>query len=332
MRDIVFRGKVWLSIRVGIGLGLFCYLLFAVDWSTAWTIVKSADVLLLIIMIILFFPGVYISCVKWKLLLRVQKIAAPMRKLFFVYLIGSFFQNFAPSTLGHDASRLYYMRGIAGKGVQNAASIITERATGVLSLVLWFFIAAFVNYDLVCNIGLFATILICLLVALILIVVGYFVWKSRILDAVIKRFHRINFLKKFLELVDKLIFSLSEYRNAPGALFTALLLSMCFNMLGFFSYFLLITALHLDVSFYELLFIMPIISLITNIPISINSWGIREGAFVLLFGQIGLSIDQAMAAALLGRALLVIASLSGAVVVFCIKKKWLSLDWEPQNH
>ena len=51
-----------------------------------------------------------------------------------------------------------------------------------------------------------------------------------------------------------------------------------------------------------------------TVPISFNGWGIRESVFILYFGQVGLRRDSALAFSLVGAGLIVLLSLSGAVV------------------
>jgi hypothetical protein len=48
--------------------------------------------------------------------------------------------------------------------------------------------------------------------------------------------------------------------------------------------------------------------------VSFNGWGIRESVFILYFGQVGLPRESALAFSLLGAGLIVLMSLSGAVV------------------
>ena len=59
---------------------------------------------------------------------------------------------------------------------------------------------------------------------------------------------------------------------------------------------------------------MPLNILIQTVPISFNGWGVRESVFILYFRQVGLPKDSALAFSLVGAGLIVLLSLSGAVV------------------
>jgi hypothetical protein len=48
--------------------------------------------------------------------------------------------------------------------------------------------------------------------------------------------------------------------------------------------------------------------------VSFDGWGIRESVFILYFQQLGLPRDSALAFSLVGAGLIVLLSLSGAIV------------------
>jgi glycosyltransferase 2 family protein len=59
---------------------------------------------------------------------------------------------------------------------------------------------------------------------------------------------------------------------------------------------------------------VPLCSLVQALPISFNGWGVRESVFIVYFAQVGLPRESAMAFSLVGAGLMVLLSLSGAVV------------------
>jgi hypothetical protein len=64
---------------------------------------------------------------------------------------------------------------------------------------------------------------------------------------------------------------------------------------------------------------VPLCTLLQAVPISFNGWGLREGLFALYFSQIGLPRESALAFSLTGAGLIILLSLSGAVV-------WMARD------
>jgi hypothetical protein len=60
--------------------------------------------------------------------------------------------------------------------------------------------------------------------------------------------------------------------------------------------------------------LMPIIILITMVPISIAGWGVREGAMVAAFGYVGLSPVSALSLSLLFGFINLAISLPGGII------------------
>ena len=81
-------------------------------------------------------------------------------------------------------------------------------------------------------------------------------------------------------------------------------------------------ALLIPLPFPAALLMVPLCTLIQTVPITFNGWGLREGLFVVYFSQVGLPRDNALAFSLVGASLIVVLSLSGAVV-------WMSRDASP---
>ena len=63
--------------------------------------------------------------------------------------------------------------------------------------------------------------------------------------------------------------------------------------------FLLGQALGVKATGWDFLAIMPAVTLATTLPISLGGWGVREGAFVLLLGRVGVPAAEALSLSLL---------------------------------
>ena len=78
--------------------------------------------------------------------------------------------------------------------------------------------------------------------------------------------------------------------------------------------FLLADALGVRVSLMNCIFLVPLVMLTTLIPISIAGWGVREGAMVVAFGLIQVPRSDALAVSVLFGAMLLATSLPGGVL------------------
>jgi uncharacterized membrane protein YbhN (UPF0104 family) len=72
-------------------------------------------------------------------------------------------------------------------------------------------------------------------------------------------------------------------------------------------------AVGVDLSLYYYFLFIPVISVLLMLP-SIGGLGIREGAYVLLFGQVGVANSQALAIAFAFDLYLLINGLIGALI------------------
>ena len=77
-----------------------------------------------------------ISSVKWSLFIHERGIQISQLRLFKLYLIGKFFNNFLPSMVGGDVARIYLLGQLMNSHSRSFASVFLERATGVVGLTL----------------------------------------------------------------------------------------------------------------------------------------------------------------------------------------------------
>jgi uncharacterized protein (TIRG00374 family) len=105
--------------------------------------------------------------------------------------------------------------------------------------------------------------------------------------------------------------SLGEVAHQPGALLVAGGLSLAFYGVVALSHYTAIRALGLTISLIDLAAVAPLVTLAAALPVVPNGLGIGEGAFVLLYAQIGVPPEAALAAALLRRAIVTLVTLAG---------------------
>ena len=77
--------------------------------------------------------------------------------------------------------------------------------------------------------------------------------------------------------------------------------------------------LGIDISYIYFFLLIPIISLLNTIPISLNGVGVREGVAVLLFGNFGLELTQSLSMGLLFSVISLALGLIGGI--FYVFKK-----------
>jgi uncharacterized protein (TIRG00374 family) len=105
---------------------------------------------------------------------------------------------------------------------------------------------------------------------------------------------------------------LDYYRRRPGLLAAAFATGLLFQLLRCALVAIGAAAFGVHVPFLLFVVIVPVIILITLLPISIAGLGVREVGFVYLFGLAGISAEIALALSLLIRLLDLLMALPGA--------------------
>ena len=93
----------------------------------------------------------------------------------------------------------------------------------------------------------------------------------------------------------------------------AVFVSLCCNLIMAFSIYLLAQAIGMNVSVVYFFVIMPIVFMITMIPISMSGLGLQDGAYVFFLGQVGVAPTIAFSMSLLAHFIRYLTGLIGGV-------------------
>jgi uncharacterized membrane protein YbhN (UPF0104 family) len=115
---------------------------------------------------------------------------------------------------------------------------------------------------------------------------------------------RLTFLSNFYNYFQR-------YIKKGDVLIKSFLYSLIIQISGIFAVFVLSEGLSMEIPFSFFLLFIPIIILISFIPISLSGIGLREGAFVIFFQKIGIPSHLSMTLSLLWFLSTVTASLLG---------------------
>ena len=104
-------------------------------------------------------------------------------------------------------------------------------------------------------------------------------------------------------------------------LLISLLISLVNQALVIAVTWILALGLGIDVPLYYFMIFVPVITLISMIPISLNGMGLREYAHMSLFGAIGVAPASCIALGLLSSAIIVLSSLPGGIVYIFFRNR-----------
>ncbi|MCK4321146.1 flippase-like domain-containing protein [candidate division WOR-3 bacterium] len=299
-------------LKLLITIALFYYLFQQVPIEEVFKIVKSMEIKNFCFSIILFFIYYGFFSLRWKFLLRSQDIKLGFTFSYLYMLIAFFFNNFLPSGLGMDVIRSGYAGGRKDFEKAFGASLM-ERILGMVGMMC---IGIFAIFSLRIE---FIRLAILYLLLIVLIGGVYSLLVSLKLEWLKKKLLSIKFLN-IGESIRVFYHAFKVYSKKWRVIVIGIGYSLLVQMMIICINFFLAMSLSIDISFISLIAYIPLITIISLIPITINGLGMRESAYVFLFSSYGIARGEALSLSLVFFAASVIASVIGGIVFIFIRR------------
>lgn len=305
------KRNVSLLVKLTISALLLAYLFSTTDLAALGNRVRRGDLLLISGALALYCGMLGLATWRWSLLLRTQGFPAPLRHLSASYLVASFFNNFLPTNIGGDVIRVRDASRLTGSTTTSLAVVVIDRILGFGALYL-LAAGAFLTGGPEVR-GLLGASEVLTVLTVVFSIATYVFFRPgttrRILSAT--GLFRLLWLRDRFETVQGAV---HVYRERIPAVWLAGMASVGLQGMLVLYFFTVARALQIPLGLDIALLIVPLCTLVQAIPVTFNGWGLRESVFILYFGQVGLSRDSALAVSLVGAALIVMLSLSGAIV------------------
>lgn len=262
-------------LKLVVSSSLLYFVLSKVGVEKVFAIIKTINPFAFIGVIFIYIASIYVSSIRWRLLLPEEFKG---KRLFSFYLIGSFFNTFLPGIVGGDAVKTYYLYKETNKGSLSFASVFMDRYIGFISLMTIALISFAAGFKYVKG-SLIEWLLPTIVLSFLLGSLAIF---------------RLR-LGKRIKVLSEFYGYFSEYSRQKALLIKTLMLSCAIQVMAILSMYIIALGLgqHIYLSYFFIFF--PIIVTISTLPISISGIGLREGAFVLLFGTAGVKPEMATA-------------------------------------
>lgn len=257
---------------------------------------------------VLALAAVILSAYKWQLLLRSQNLKISIGELIKVYFLGLFFNNFLPSSIGGDVMRVVRVAGLTGRRVEAAASVIMERLLATFALGFLALLALIPNSHILHRNYLYlgGLLVVCL-------AAGMLVWHSKS-PRLQYSDCRWAWVAQARAALGRLLSELYQYRQEPAALAVVFGYSVAFQLLIVFINIFIFKAMGISgINWWLLVLVVPLISAVSMVPISINGLGVREGAYLILLNPLGISSAQAVTGSLIFFVIVTVLSLAGGI-------------------
>lgn len=300
-------------LRIGVSATLLIIVLSQINLARLAQTLSEADLSLYAAALGLGMIGVALRAWRWKVLLDAVGAHAPFRKLLYLYFIGAFFNAFLPTGFGGDVVRVLEFGPGADKATA-AGTTIVDRLTGFIMLFALALVALPFALSLVPGwlLGLIGALALAVLLGSLLLFEGNLL--RRVTGALTSRLPgRLQFLSLsgdgWLARMYAVITACGR-----GAVLRALGVSLVFNSVLLFAAWLLAGAFRLNVTPPTLLVFVPVATASLLLPISVSGLGVREGIYVLLFAQVGVRQEQALAFSFAYYSIDLVAGLLGGLI------------------
>lgn len=277
------RQRVVQLIGTILAIALIALLLREDGWKAVVEAMKQIDPIDLLWVALLFLISRMAVVARWHVLLRAGGVKIPFKDSAMLTFTGLFASNFLPTTIGGDVLK---MAGAMKMGYDKAvclASIVADRIIGMFGMFM------------VAPLGL------------------YYAW-SALPASPLGMLSFWGFLHKPMDFARRTFITFSIWFKKPGSLLLSLAFSWVHMICLFLSIYIFLADLGYPVSFWMIAGLWSLTYFITQVPISINGYGLQELSFTFLFSQVGgVPPAVSLTVSILIRAYLVIASLPGAL-------------------
>jgi uncharacterized membrane protein YbhN (UPF0104 family) len=248
-----------------------------------------------------------LSALRWQKVLDALEIRTRLPRLMSHYLAGQFVSNVLPTTIGGDVLRVSRLSRDTGEPPGTFASVVLERLTGWLVLPVITIVGFAVNPGLR-HLGSATRVALVLAFGTLMLLVA--VLTAAASASIGGRFASRAGWRRFVGAVH---LGVDRLRSHPGAAANVLVAGFAYQLALVLAAVAAAQALGLrSAGLTALLAFFPAVLIAQVLPISMSGLGVREGAFVLFLGPLGVAQEQAIALGLLLYLLNLAVSLLGA--------------------
>ncbi len=307
--------KKWLfqALKIVVSSGLIVFLVMKLSPGELIPQVMAMEVLPLIAGIIIFLFSNILGALQWHLLLRGGEISLPLSRTVRLYFVGLFFNNFLPANVGGDAVKIYDVARDGNDPHHVFAVTLLDRVVGITALCM----LALVSSLILLIRGGNENMWFYMAIAGTCIILVFTVIASRGMSNLIRGLVRNIGIWKIGERIENILNHLSRFRRMRPLLGRVILLALVVQFLRITTHMMVGSSLGINLSAWDLVHFyvfVPLLGLLMVLPISINGWGIREGAGILLFTQIGVSQELAFLMEFITAAVMITVSLGGGIL------------------
>ncbi|PWJ69122.1 MULTISPECIES: lysylphosphatidylglycerol synthase transmembrane domain-containing protein [unclassified Fibrobacter] len=287
-------------------------IVLAPDWNIEdlYELFSSKSAVPLVLAIACLGISNFTACLQWKLLLEKQDVHLSYARLLKLYYVGLFFNNFMPGNVGGDAKKVYDIRMQGGQDTVGAGLTATffDRLFGLFFITLFALAVGllFFVHDPEQRAFMWPSLWICL--GFCMLFASLF---SRRLGGLVCRLMTKFLPAKISERLMHMFKRFQQFRSVKLWISINVLSAITQSLRIFVHYFCGI-AVGVDLSMSWYFYYIPLVAIVSALPISIGGFGPRELLAQSLFARAGVANLPSVVIQLLAYLVSLILSLVGA--------------------
>ena len=306
------RGFLLLAARILVSAALLYFAFRGINFAAIQSRLSQINVGWIALAVLATVFQVYLGALRWRQISA--NCAAPLGtgQAFRYNMIGVFFNQTLPSSIGGDAMRLWLVKH-TGAGWRAATySVLVDRAIGLIALAIIVVASLPWSYQLIGNErGRLALLLIdvgAISAGLGFLLLGRLPWPW------LKTFWLTHHIYACSVIANQVLFN---RRSGPKVAALSLLIHVMAVVIAWCA----VRSIAAPAGFDHLFMLIPPIMLITMLPISIAGWGVREATMMVAFGYAGLAqTDGTVVSLLFGASSFVVGAIGGLVWILSAEK------------
>ncbi len=287
----------WVSYLLPmVGIVLFVYILAVTGPARILATVQEIDPWSLLIFPLFTFAIILIRGLRWWYILRILKIDYPFWRCCYIWTIGFFASAVTPGKLG-DAVRSFYVSRDTSRNLGDGfLTVFIDRLMDLVVILVFSMISVIVFSHAYIQLSsawvfLLASVLVLAAIALTL--------KRALMRALLAPLFRFFVPQRFRDRMSagfhSFYDSLDAFLRVRWPTLGVLALTVAYWLLVFVLVYCITRALGLNVSLSYITLVIPIVTIVEFLPISISGLGTREAALIYFLGVIGITRPEAVA-------------------------------------
>lgn len=303
------------GLKIGLSAFLIIFLLTRIGVNQLLTQVTQANPWWIVTSILVFVLSNILGAVQWYLLLKSRQVFISLWQVIKFYHVGLFFNNFLIGYVGGDAFRIYDIKKNSGNLNSALTTVFFDRFVGFFALSS---LAMFVTLLWLPHLSSQITIYTIIIVFVVWAIGLFFIFQER----TAKKFSWMFkfFLPKFVHLkLKEIYYELNEFRHQRALLSHIFLIASSVQTLRILTHLFAARAVGVKIEVFYFFIFIPIIALVSSLPISVGGIGVREQSGVTLFSQIGILPAEIVAFEFIAYLVGIVATIPGGLI-FAIRR------------